>query len=220
MAKKAVERTTFWAIRSKQEWAKTGQGVLFGIVQGSTYPELRKRSATELKDLDLQGYAVGGISVGEPQELMYNMISFAVSEMPQARPRYVMGVGLPEDILEAVSLGVDMFDCVVPTRYGRNGSAFTSLGKITVRNGAYARDQAPLDPHCDCTCCRNFSRSYLRHLFNTGEILGMRLVSYHNIYFFLDLTKKIRAAIREGRFAAFKKEFLMRTSFAQRSERK
>jgi queuine tRNA-ribosyltransferase len=208
LAQKAVDRTTLWAGRSKKEWAKTGQGVLFGIVQGSTYPELRKKSAEELKAIGFQGYAIGGISVGEPSDLMYNMISFATRELPQEAPRYVMGVGLPQDILKAVSLGVDMFDCVIPTRYGRNGSAFTSLGKITVRNGAYSRDQTPLDPHCDCYCCRNFTRSYLRHLFNTGEILGLRLVSYHNIYFFLDLMKKIRAALREGRFMQFKKDFL------------
>lgn len=210
LAQKAVNRTTLWAGRSKKEWAKTKRGVLFGIVQGSTYPELRKMSAEELKDIGFQGYAIGGISVGEPQDLMYNMISFAARELPEGAPRYVMGVGLPEDILEAVSLGADMFDCVVPTRYGRNGSAFTSLGKITVRNGAYSRDQTPLDPHCDCYCCRNFTRSYLRHLFNTGEILGLRLVSYHNVYFFLDLLKKVRAALRECRFMSFKKDFLSR----------
>ncbi len=210
LAQKAVDRTTLWAGRSKKEWAKTQRGVLFGIVQGSTYPELRKKSAEEIKSLGFQGYAIGGISVGEPQDLMYNMISFAVRELPLEAPRYVMGVGLPEDILEAVSLGADMFDCVVPTRYGRNGSAFTSLGKITVRNGAYSRDRTPLDPHCDCYCCRNFTRSYLRHLFNTGEILGLRLVSYHNVYFFLDLMQKVRASLRAGRFASFKKEFLSR----------
>ncbi|MFA5038298.1 MAG: tRNA guanosine(34) transglycosylase Tgt [Candidatus Omnitrophota bacterium] len=208
LAEKAVDRTTHWALRSKKEWEKSRQGVLFGIVQGSTYPELRKKAAEELKSVGFQGYALGGISVGEPQDLLYNMLSFSLPEMPEASPRYVMGIGLPEDILEAISLGADMFDCVVPTRYGRNGSAFTSQGKITVRNGAYSRDQGPLDPECGCYCCRNFSRSYLRHLFNTGEILGLRLVSSHNIHFFLSLARRARAAVCEGRFAQFKKDFL------------
>lgn len=208
LAQKAVERTTHWAMRSKNEWSKTQRGVLFGIVQGSTYPELRKKSAEELKAVGFQGYALGGISVGEPQDLMYNMLSFSLPELPMESPRYVMGIGLPEDILEAISLGADMFDCVIPTRYGRNGSAFTSQGKITVRNGAYSRDSSPLDPQCDCYCCRNFSRSYLRHLFNTGEILGLRLVSEHNVHFFLSLVRRARAAVCEGRFAEFKKDFL------------
>jgi queuine tRNA-ribosyltransferase len=207
MAQIALKRTTLWAERSQKQWAKTKRGVLFGIIQGSTYEDLRIRSAAELKAFGFQGYALGGISVGEPQELMYNIVHFSVPHMPEAAPRYLMGVGLPEDMLEAVSMGVDMFDCVVPTRYGRNGSAFTSRGKITVRNGVFAHDQTPLDPGCGCYCCRNFTKSYLRHLFNTGEILGLRLVSYHNIYFYLDLMRKIREAIAEDRFAAFRKDF-------------
>jgi queuine tRNA-ribosyltransferase len=205
-AAKAVERTTLWALRSKKEHDKKGSGTLFGIVQGSTYKDLRKRSAAELVAIGFKGYALGGLSVGEPPDLRYNILASAVEDLPESSPRYLMGVGLPEDILEAVSSGVDMFDCVIPTRYGRNGSAFTSRGKITVRNGAYANDQAPLDPECGCYCCRNFTRSYLRHLFNAGEILGLRLVSYHNVYFFIDLMEKTRQAIRQGRFAAFKEE--------------
>lgn len=212
IAKKASDRTSYWALRSKKEWEKGAKGALFGIVQGSTYPELRKKSIEELKTIEFQGYALGGISVGEGSDLMYNILSFSLPELPEQAPRYVMGIGLPEDILEAVSLGADMFDCVVPTRYGRNGSAFTSVGKITVRNGAYASDQAALDPDCDCYCCANFSRSYLRHLFNTGEILGLRLVSYHNVYFFVKLARQARAAVLEGRFGEFKREFLAKYS--------
>ncbi len=211
-ALKAVERTTLWALRSKKEHVRRASGVLFGIVQGSTYKDLRKQSAEELTDIGFPGYAIGGLSVGEPQDLRYNILASTVEHLSESSPRYLMGVGLPEDILEAVSVGVDMFDCVVPTRYGRNGSAFTSQGKITVRNGAYARDQGPLDPACGCYCCKNFTRSYLRHLFNAGEILGLRLVSYHNVYFFIDLMDKTRQAIREGRFAAFKDEFLRKTA--------
>jgi queuine tRNA-ribosyltransferase len=207
MAEIAVRRTTLWAKRSQEQWAKTKRGVLFGIVQGSSYEDLRLKSISELKAVGFQGYALGGISVGEPQDLMYNILHFSVPHMPEEAPRYLMGVGLPEDILEAVSQGVDMFDCVVPTRYGRNGSAFTSRGKITVRNGAFASDQTPLDPACACYCCHNFTKSYLRHLFNTGEILGLRLVSYHNIYFYLNLMQQIRQAITENRFAAFRKDF-------------
>jgi queuine tRNA-ribosyltransferase len=217
MAEIAVKRTTLWAQRSQKQWAKTKRGVLFGIVQGSSYEDLRTRSASELKAVGFQGYALGGISVGEPQDLMYNIVRFSIPHLPEAAPRYLMGVGLPEDILEAISAGVDMFDCVVPTRYGRNGSAFTSRGKITVRNGAFTHDPSPLDPACDCYCCRNFTKSYLRHLFNTGEILGLRLVSYHNIYFYLDLMKKAREAIAENRFAAFKEDFKRDISCASTS---
>jgi queuine tRNA-ribosyltransferase len=207
-AQTALERTTLWAHRSKKEWAKDKRGILFGIVQGSTYKELRKRSLAELCEIGFPGYAIGGLSVGEPADLRYNILNGMVADLPHAAPRYLMGVGLPEDILEAVSLGVDMFDCVVPTRYGRNGTAFTSRGKVTVRNGAFARDQGPLDPACLCYCCRNFTRSYLRHLFNAGEILGLRLVSHHNIHFFLNLMKEARQAIREGRFKEFRASFV------------
>lgn len=204
----ALERTTLWAGRSKKEWVKQGKpGLLFGIVQGSTYSDLRKRSLEDLCEIGFPGYAIGGLSVGEPSDLMYNTLADMASDLPQDAPHYLMGIGLPLDILEAVSHGIDMFDCVIPTRYGRNGSAFTWAGKVTVRNGEFARDFSPLDQECACYCCRNFTRSYLRHLFNAGEILGLRLVSYHNIYFFLDLLRKIREAISEGRFLDFKKDF-------------
>jgi len=207
LAEKAATRTTLWARRSKERWQEAGRGALFGIVQGATYEELRERSAEQLQAIGFQGYAIGGLSVGEPQDLMYNMLRSTAPHLPADAPRYLMGVGLPEDILEAVSLGIDMFDCVVPTRYGRNGTAFTSRGKLTVRNGVFAADQTPLDPACGCYCCQNFTKSYLRHLFNAAEILGLRLVSLHNVYFFLELLARAREAIRSGRFAAFRRDF-------------
>jgi queuine tRNA-ribosyltransferase len=159
-------------------------------------------------DLDFDGYSIGGVSVGEPRNLIYNIVNFVVDLLPQNKPRYLMGVGVPEDIIEAVEDGIDMFDCVVPTRYGRNGTAFTSEGKHTIRNAPYLEDFKPLDAECDCYCCKNFSRAYLRHLFNTEEILGLRLVSLHNIYFFLELMRKIRESIAVDKFIEFKKEFL------------
>ncbi|MDD5356143.1 MAG: tRNA guanosine(34) transglycosylase Tgt [Candidatus Omnitrophica bacterium] len=214
MAKVALERTAHWAERSKEEYLKSSpdkdKQALFGITQGSTYDDLRKESCERLAELDFFGYAIGGLSVGEPQDLMYNIFSLATQNLPVEKPRYVMGIGMPEDILEAVNCGVDMFDCVIPTRYGRNGSAFTSEGKLTVRNAEFKSDDRPLDPNCDCYTCKNFSRAYLRHLFNSSEMLGLRLVSLHNIYFFLKLTQDIRGAIKEGRFVEFKDSFMNR----------
>ncbi len=186
------------------------QGLLFGIVQGATYEDLRKECAERLMEIGFDGYAIGGVSVGEPSNLMYTTASLVADLLPQGSPRYLMGVGLPEDIIEGVERGVDMFDCVVPTRYGRNGSAFTSEGKITIRNAPYINDLGPLDSKCDCYTCKNFSRAYLRHLFNTDEILGLRLVSLHNINFYLAMMRKIREAINQDRFKEFKKEFLAR----------
>jgi queuine tRNA-ribosyltransferase len=157
--------------------------------------------------MDFDGYAIGGVSVGEPKNLRYNIVNLVAPLIPPEKPRYLMGVGLPSDIIEAVEMGIDMFDCVVPTRYGRNGTAFTSLGKLTIRNAPYAEDFTPLDPDCNCYTCKNFSRAYLRHLFNAEEMLGLRLVSLHNVYFFLNLMRKIREAISRDRFSEFKKEF-------------
>jgi len=210
----AMKRTVDWARRSKIGVRCQVSGVsekrqlLFGIVQGATYEDLRKECAKRLIEMDFDGYAVGGVSVGEPNNLSYNIIAVVVGFLPKDKPRYVMGIGLPQDIIEAVELGVDMFDCVVPTRYGRNGTAFTSEGKLTVRNSPYIEDFKPLDPRCSCYACKNFSRAYLRHLFNTEEMLGLRLVSLHNIYFYLELMRKIREAIRVDRFTEFKKRFL------------
>jgi len=223
-AEVAMKRTLAWARRSKlvhsQQSIVNSQntknrglssldcGLLFGIVQGATYEDLRKECAQRLIEMDFQGYAIGGVSVGEPRNLIYNIVNLVSDLLPQDKPRYLMGVGLPQDILEAVGQGVDMFDCVVPTRYGRNGTAFTSVGKLTIRNSPYIADFSPLDPECTCYACKNFSRAYLRHLFNTEEILGLRLVSLHNVHFFLELMRRTREAIAQNRFSEFKKEFL------------
>ena len=210
----AMERTLEWARRTKdyfshrlrQDAGSNGQ-ILFGIVQGATYEDLRQTCAKQLIEMDFAGYALGGISVGEPRDLRYNIVKFVTEILPQNKPRYLMGVGLPEDIIQAVESGVDMLDCVVPTRYGRNGTAFTSSGKLTVRNSVFAEDFTPLDQECRCYTCTNFSRSYLRHLFNSGEMLGLRLVSLHNVHFFLELMRRIRLAIKDDKFLEFKKEF-------------
>lgn len=209
----AMLRTTQWAKRSKDAFSqkqrdKDHKQLLFGIVQGATYEDLRKASCRHLREINFDGYALGGFSVGEPKSLMYNIAGIALASLPGDKPHYMMGVGLPEDILEAVALGVDMFDCVAPTRYGRNGTAFTSSGAITVRNAPFIQDFKPLDEKCKCYTCRNFSKAYLRHLFNTDELLGLRLVSLHNVFFYLELMRNIRKAILENRFKDFKSGFL------------
>jgi len=203
----AMNRTIDWARRSKSVSVDNQQS-LFGIVQGATYEDLRQECAKRIVDIDFDGYAIGGVSVGEPKNLRYNIVNFTSVFLPKDKPRYLMGVGLPQDIIEGVESGVDMFDCVVPTRYGRNGTAFTSVGKLTIRNAPFIKDFGPLDPSCECYTCKNFSRAYLRHLFNTDELLGLRLVSLHNVYFFLDMMQGVRKAIQEDRFLEFKEEFL------------
>jgi len=204
----AMNRTINWLKRSK-EIANLCKGrVLFAIVQGATYEDLRKECAEQLVELDFPGYAIGGVSVGEPKNLRYNIVNYTVAFLPKDKPRYLMGVGLPQDIIEGVGSGVDMFDCVVPTRYGRNGTAFTSVGKLTIRNAPFIEDFGPLDPSCECYTCKSFSRAYLRHLFNTDELLGLRLVSLHNVHFFLEMMRKAREAIKLDRFIEFKNEFL------------
>lgn len=205
-ARLAMERTIDWARRSKNVCRQ--EEMLFSIVQGATYEDLRKECSRRLIEMDFSGYAIGGVSVGEPQELTYDIAALVGNALPQEKPRYLMGVGMPEDIIEAVGSGIDMFDCVVPTRYGRNGTAFTSSGKMTVRNAPFTEDFEPLDERCGCYACKNFSRAYLRHLFNTYEILGLALVSLHNVYFYLELTRGIREAIKADRFNEFKKDFL------------
>jgi queuine tRNA-ribosyltransferase len=216
VAETAMKRTILWAKRSIKHKKSlkgsscTSKQFLFGIVQGATYEEYRKYCAKELIDMDFDGYSIGGVSVGEPSDLIYNIISIVSSLLPLEKPRYAMGIGYPEDILEAVERGVDIFDCVVPTRYGRNGTAFTSRGKVKIGNSPYAYDLKPLDEDCLCYTCRNFSRAYLRHLFNAQEMLGLTLLSLHNVFFFLNLTKNIREAIKGGCFLEFKKDFLNR----------
>lgn len=181
---------------------------LFGIVQGSIFPELRAQCIERMAELDLPGYAVGGLSVGEPVELMHEMIAYTVPKLPEEKPRYLMGSGSPSDIIHSIEQGVDMFDCVLPTRNARTGTAFTSLGKIIIRNADYTEDFSPLDPECSCYTCRNYSRAYIRHLLNAEEILGLRLVSYHNVYFFVKLLEDIRKAILEDRFQEMKKKIM------------
>lgn len=210
-AETALERTTAWARRARKFFLDSAQQErqhLFGIVQGSTFNDLRKRSAEELVSIGFDGYAIGGLSVGEPIELMHEMLDIVEPFLPEESPRYLMGLGTPDQIVKAVGQGVDMFDCCIPTRYGRYGTAFTKNGKLIIRNGEYALDKGPLDAACDCFVCKRYTRSYIRHLFNAHEILGLNLVSYHNVYFYLQMMRQIRQAIKENRFAAFEKEFL------------
>jgi len=176
---------------------------LFGIVQGGTDKDLRRQSAEELLDLDFEGYAVGGLAVGEPKSEMYDTVQFTADLLPRERPRYLMGVGTPEDLLEGVVRGIDMFDCVMPTRNARNACAFTSEGKVNLKNARYARDERALDPACTCAVCRRYSRRYLRHLFMTGEMLGAILATHHNIHFYLDSMRRIRQSLLFGEFAEF-----------------
>jgi queuine tRNA-ribosyltransferase len=206
-AQESLERTLRWARRCAAAKKDTGQA-LFGIVQGGMYPDLRKRSADALVDIGFEGYAIGGLSVGETKPVMYEMIEASVPALPGDKPRYLMGVGTPEDLLEGVERGIDMFDCVMPTRNGRNGTFFTSFGKVVIRNAQYEKDKLPIDPECGCYTCRNFSRAYLRHLYNAGEILALRLGTIHNLFFYLNLMRGVRSSIEQGKFVEFKKEFL------------
>lgn len=211
-AETSLRRTTLWAKRSKEYVSHHGgdsrQQYLFGIVQGATYKDLRERSAREITDIGLDGYAIGGVSVGEPVEVMFETLAWVVPLLPENQPRYFMGIGLPDQIVRAVGEGVDMFDTCIPTRYGRNGSAFTSKGRLVIRNARYTADFGPVDEACDCLTCRTYTRSYIRHLMNTDEILGLRLLSYHNVHFYVALMKRIRQAIAQGRYGEFQREFL------------
>lgn len=209
LAATATARTTRWAERCRRAWKDSGQ-VLFGIVQGGFEADLRELSARQLVDLDFPGYAIGGLSVGEPAGLMYAMLDVVVPLLPADRPRYLMGVGTPDYLLEAVWRGVDMFDCVMPTRMARNGTVFTSTGRLTVRNAAYARDFRPLEAGCDCYTCRHYTRAYLRHLLKAGEILGMRLTTIHNLHFLHGFMAGLRQAIVAGRLREFRGEFWRR----------
>ncbi|MGE5473991.1 MAG: tRNA guanosine(34) transglycosylase Tgt [Ignavibacteriales bacterium] len=206
-AKEAMERTTRWAVRCKETHKNTEKQALFGIVQGVTYKDLRQESAKRLVELDFPGYAIGGLSVGEPAEIMYEVLDYTTPLLPSDKPRYLMGVGTPDYLIEGTLRGVDMFDCVLPTRIARNGTAMTSRGKVVVRNAVYEKDFSSLDPECDCYACKNFTRAYLRHLIKANEILGIRLVSLHNLRFLIKLMENVRIAIEEDRLPEFRNEF-------------
>lgn len=206
-AKKSMEMTTRWAIRCRNFHQNTEKQALFGIIQGSTYEDLRRESAKQITSLDLPGYAIGGLSVGEPAEIMNDILEKTVPFIPEDRPRYLMGVGSPDYLIDGSIRGIDMFDCVLPTRIGRNGTVFTSGGRIIVRDAKYAEDFSPIDPECDCYACRNFSRAYIRHLFKCREMFGLRLATWHNLRFLVKLMENVRNAIKNDRLADFRDEF-------------
>jgi len=216
IAKSAVKRTTAWAQRARQYFLQAAQrnGDLpqwqFGIVQGATFADLRRESAKQLCALDFSGYAVGGLAVGEPHNLTCEMTAEATALLPKEKPRYLMGVGRPEQIADYVALGIDMMDCVLPTRAARHACMYTSEGKVLIKNARYAQDQRPLDPACTCSVCKRYSRAYLRHLFAAGELTAAVLATHHNIHFYLDLMRQIREAIEFGNLAKFSSEVRMR----------
>jgi len=216
----SMERTLRWACRARDRFLALRDGLVpgvvstnpgqaqFGIVQGGVQLDLREESAKHTVDVGFDGYAIGGLSVGEPPDVMYDIVSCTTACLPADRPRYLMGVGTPEDIIEAVARGVDMFDCVLPTRNARNGQLFTSQGRINIKNAPYAEDDGPIDPSCACYTCRTFSRAYLRHLYATNEINAATLNTLHNLHFYLDTLRRIRESLRFGRFETFRHEFL------------
>ncbi len=223
--RKSLELTARWAARSKNRFNElqlegrdlgrlepadglSGEQALFGIIQGAGHTDLRAESLEKTVEIGFEGYAIGGLSVGEEKSVMYNVIEFLAPKMPAEKPRYLMGVGTPEDLVEAVYRGVDMFDCVMPTRNGRTGGVFTSMGKLNIRNARFALDESPLDPNCSCSVCIRYSRSYLRHLYQSKEMLAATLISHHNIAFYLNLMRNIRNAIGAGEFSEFRNEFL------------
>ena len=198
-----------WAKRSLSEHQKlNNKNALFGIIQGGMHKDLRLKSAESLIEMDFNGYAIGGLSVGEPKEEMMEVLNYLPEYMPSEKPRYLMGVGTPFDLVEGVAMGVDMFDCVMPTRNARNGYLYTSEGVVKIRNAKYKKDTQPLDPNCSCSTCQNYSRSYLHHLQKTNEILGSRLNTFHNLFFYQDLMNNIREAIKGNTFQSFRKNFL------------
>jgi queuine tRNA-ribosyltransferase len=200
----SLKLTTAWAMRCLE--SRNPEQALLGIAQGSIYPDLRKQSAEELVALDFDGYALGGLSVGEPKEEMYKMVNYTTPLLPDDKPRYLMGIGDLLDVLEAVAAGIDMFDCVMPTRNARNGTLFTSNGRISIKREEFKKDPGPLDPDCQCYTCRNYSRAYLRHMYMSREILSMRLNTMHNIHFYLEFFRKMRDSISRGGFELFRKE--------------
>ena len=226
--KQSLELTARWAKRSKERFEElqavpvpplveggtdlSGRQALFGIIQGAGHLDLREESLSRTVDIGFDGYAIGGLSVGEEKPVMYGVLEFLAPKMPQEAPRYLMGVGTPEDLIEAVYRGVDMFDCVMPTRNGRTGGVFTSHGKLNIRNAKFTLDDAPLDAECKCSVCRRYSRGYLRHLYQAGEMLAATLISHHNLAFYINTMRQAREAIKGQRFGAFRNQFLAKTS--------
>ncbi|HJF40528.1 tRNA guanosine(34) transglycosylase Tgt [Thomasclavelia spiroformis] len=206
--KDSMERTLRWAKRGKEAHKNTDKQALFGIVQGGEYADLRERCAKELVKMDFPGYSIGGTSVGESKDVMYKMVDDAVKWLPEDKPRYLMGVGNPIDLIECAIRGIDMYDCVLPTRVARHGAVMTSMGRININNEKYKYDYTPLDPNCDCYTCKNYTKSYIRHLHKCDEIFGKTLLSIHNVNFLLKLASDIRQAIKEDRLLDFKEEFL------------
>jgi len=220
-ARRSMELTLRWARRSKEAFEKAGRDAgepqagmpaiqrqaLFGIIQGASHLDLRRESLERTVEIDFDGYAIGGLSVGEEKHLMMEVIQEIAPRMPADKPRYLMGVGTPEDLIEAVARGVDMFDCVLPTRNGRNGQAFTSRGKLNIKNARYTTDEKPLDEACHCSVCRRHSRAFIRHLYQSGEMVASILLTHHNLAFFLDTMKRVRQAIRSDQFANFRREY-------------
>ena len=211
-AERALKITSDWLLRAKNEWEKQReagyQGLLFPIVQGNFFEDLRQKSAEFVSNLDMPGIAIGGLSVGEPPAEFTKFLNYTVQYLPEDKPKYVMGIGTPEYILDAVAAGIDMFDCVLPTRNARNGSYFTHRGMLSIKQERWIHDFGPVDPECNCKVCRTYSRSYLRHLFKEQEILSSILASYHNLYFLNNMLKEIRVAIDEDRFEQYRKDFL------------
>ncbi len=216
----SIERTARWAKRCIEAHKRPDEQGLFAIVQGGIYEELREKSLESLREMDehFSGYAMGGLAVGEPREDMYRILEDITPKFPENKPRYLMGVGEPLDMLEAVESGIDMMDCVQPTRIGRHGTVFTKYGRLVIKNAGYAEDDRPLDEGCNCYVCRNYSRGYIRHLLKAGEILGQRLTTYHNLYFLVQLMKNARKAILEDRFPEFKEEFIENYKMGNNSE--
>ena len=205
--KNSMERTTRWAKRCKEAHTTVEKQALFGIIQGGFYKDLREQSAKDLIDLDFPGYAIGGISVGEPKEKFLDILNYTTPLMPKNKPRYLMGVGTPDYLIEAALAGIDMCDCVLPTRLARHGNAMTWNGKVVIRNATYERDWGPLDNECDCYTCKNYSRAYIRHLVKTNEILGIRLLSLHNLHFLTKLMERVKIEIENDNLLNFKEEF-------------
>ena len=218
--KNSVERTSRWAERCLTAHQRPEDQGLFGIVQGGEYKDLRKQSAQDLTSLDFPGYAIGGLSVGEPKEIMNEMVEYTTQFLPTDKPRYLMGVGSADSLIDGAIRGIDMFDCVLPTRIARNGTLMTSQGRLVVRNAKFARDFSPLDPNCDCYTCKNYTRAYIRHLIKTDEILGLRLTTYHNLYFLLNLMEQVREAIKADRLGDFREEFFENYGFNKPNAKK